>query len=153
MPRLLIVHHTPSPSMHTMFDAVRAGARDEHIDGVEVVEVPALAATASDVLAADGLVLGSPANLGYLSGALKHFFDLVYYPCLESTVGRPFSAYLHGNDDTTGAERALEVITTGLRWRRVQATVCVVGTPTPADVAACRELGASVAVGLTLDVP
>lgn len=139
--------------MHTMFDAVRAGARDEHIDGVEVLEVPALAATASDVLASDGLVLGSPANLGYLSGALKHFFDLVYYPCLESTVGRPFAAYLHGNDDTTGAERALEVITTGLRWRKVQSTVSVVGTPMPADVAACRELGASVAAGLALDLP
>lgn len=139
--------------MHTMFDAVRAGARDEQIDDVEVVEVPALAASPSDVLASDGLVLGSPANLGYLSGALKHFFDLVYYPCLESTVGRPFAAYLHGNDDTTGAERALEVITTGLRWRKVQSTVSVVGTPTPADVAACRELGASVAAGLALDHP
>jgi len=153
MPRLLIVHHTPSPSMHAMFDAVRSGARDEQIEGVEVVERAALAATESDVLVADGLVLGSPANLGYLSGALKHFFDVIYYPCLESTIGRPFSAYLHGNNDTTGAERALETITTGLQWRMVQAPVCVVGGPTSADLAACRELGASVAATLTLGLP
>ena len=139
--------------MHAMFDAVRSGARDERIDGVEVVERPALAATEADVLAADGFVLGSPANLGYLSGALKHFFDVVYYPCLESTIGRPFSAYLHGNNDTTGAEQALETITTGLQWRMVQAPVCVVGNPTSADLAACRELGASVAATLTLDLP
>lgn len=153
MPRLLIVHHTPSPSMHAMFDAVRSGARDDRIEGVEVVERPALAATEADVLAADGFVLGSPANLGYLSGALKHFFDRIYYPCLESTIGRPFSAYLHGNNDTTGAERALETITTGLRWRVVQTPVCVLGEPTPDDLAACRELGASVAAGLALDTP
>lgn len=153
MPRLLIVHHTPSPSMHAMFDAVRSGARDEQIVGVEVLERPALGATEADVLSADGFVLGSPANLGYLSGALKHFFDTIYYPCLESTIGRPFSAFLHGNNDTTGAERALETITTGLQWRLVQAPVCVVGNPTPDHLAACRELGASVAAGLTLDTP
>lgn len=137
--------------MHAMFDAVRTGARDSRIEGVEVLERPALAATEADVLAADGLVLGTPANLGYLSGALKHFFDTIYYPCLESTIGRPFSAYLHGNNDTTGAERALASITTGLQWRLVQAPVCVIGDPTPTDLAACQELGASVAAGLTLD--
>jgi len=150
MPRLLIVHHTPSPSLHSMFDAVRTGARDEQIEGVEVIERPALAATATDVLETDGIVLGSPANLGYLSGALKHFFDQIYYPCLESTIGRPFAAYLHGNNDTTGAERALETITTGLQWRMMQRPVVVIGDPTPDDLDACRELGASIAAGLTL---
>ena len=64
-----------------------AGARDDRIEGVTVITKPALAATASDVLAADGYVLGTPANLGYMSGALKHFFDNVYYPCLDATIG------------------------------------------------------------------
>ena len=103
MARLLIVHHTTSPSVHAMFDAVVAGATDRSIDGVDVVTRPALAATAVDVLEADGYLLGTPANLGYMSGALKHFFDQVYYPCLEATVGRPYGVYLHGNSDTTGA--------------------------------------------------
>ena len=87
MATLLIVHHTTSPSVHAMFDAVVAGATDRSIEGVDVVTRPALAATAIDVLEADGYLLGTPANLGYMSGALKHFFDQVYYPCLESTVG------------------------------------------------------------------
>jgi multimeric flavodoxin WrbA len=148
--RLLIVHHTPSPATHALLDAVRAGATDPAIEDVEVVVRPALGATATDVLESDGVLLGTPANLGYISGALKHFFDQVYYPCLDATVGRPFGAWVHGQSDTTGALRAIEVITTGLRWKQVQAPVTVVGEPTAADLAACTELGGAVAAGLVL---
>jgi multimeric flavodoxin WrbA len=134
-----------------MFDAAHDGATDRSITDVEVVARPALAATAIDVLEADGYLLGTPANLGYMSGALKHFFDQIYYPCLDATVGRPFAAYLHGNNDTGGASKGIEVITTGLRWRRAQAAVEVIGEPSIDDLAACRELGAALAAGLMLE--
>ncbi|HET9608506.1 MAG TPA: flavodoxin [Acidimicrobiales bacterium] len=150
MPRLLIVHHTPSPAVHSLFEAVRSGATDPQIEGVEVVARPALAATALDVLEADGYVLGTPANLGYMSGALKHFFDTVYYPCLDATVGRPYGVFVHGNDDTTGALRAIDKVVTGLRWTLAQAPVSVVGAPERDDLDACWELGAAVAAGLTV---
>jgi multimeric flavodoxin WrbA len=150
MPRLLIVHHTPSPAVHSLFEAVRSGATAPQIEGVEVVARPALAATAVDVLEADGYVLGTPANLGYMSGALKHFFDTVYYPCLDATVGRPYGVFVHGNDDTTGALRAVDKVVTGLRWTLAQAPVSVVGAPTRDDLDACWELGAAVAAGLTV---
>jgi hypothetical protein len=153
VPTLLIVHHTASPATHALFDAVWSGATDERITGIEVVARPALTATALDVLAADGYVLGTPANLGYISGALKHFFDQIYYPCLSTTTGRPYGLYVHGNNDTTGAMKAVEMITTGLQWRQAQAPVSVIGDPTQADVDACWELGAAlsamVAEGLT----
>lgn len=151
MPTLLIVHHTPSPSLHSMFDAVRAGASDDRIEGVEVRTRAALHASPIDVLDADGYVLGTPANLGYVSGALKHFFDQIYYPCLEDTKQRPYGLYVHGNSDVTGALRAVETITTGLQWRPAQAPVTVVGETTADDLAACRELGAAIAAGLILD--
>jgi multimeric flavodoxin WrbA len=150
MTTLLIVHHTPSPAVHAMFEAVHRGATDSSIEGVGVVARPALTATAIDVLEADGYILGSPANLGYVSGALKHFFDQIYYPCLDATVRRPYGVFLHGNNDTTGALRAVDTITTGLQWERVQAPVTVVGNPSKADLEACWELGAAVAAGLTL---
>lgn len=150
MPRLLIVHHTPSPALHALFEAARAGATDPLIEGVEVVARPALTAAAVDVLEADGYLLGTPANLGYMSGALKHFFDTVYYPCLDATVGRPYGVYVHGNDDTTGALAALDRIVTGLRWTAAQPPLSVIGRPTRADLDACRELGAAVSAGLTL---
>jgi len=134
-----------------MFDAVHSGATDPQLDDVEVVAVAALQATAPDALAADGYLLGTPANLGYMSGALKHFFDQIYYPCLEATIARPYGVYVHGNNDTTGALRAIEMVTTGLEWRLAQAPVTVVGEPTRADLDACWELGAALAAGLLPD--
>ena len=131
-----------------MFEAVVSGTADPAIEGVDVVRRAALAASASDVLEADGYLLGTPANIGYMSGALKHFFDQVYYPCLDATTDRPYALFVHGNSDTVGAVRAIESIATGLRWRRAQGPVTVVGTPTKADLEACRELGAAVAAGL-----
>ena len=124
------------------------GATNDAIEGVEVVARAALAATAVDVLEADGYIVGSPANLGYISGALKHFFDQIYYPCLDETAGRPFGFYLHGNSDTTGAARAVETITTGLQWRLAQRPVTVLGEATKEDREACWELGAAMAAGL-----
>jgi multimeric flavodoxin WrbA len=132
-----------------MFEAVIDGATNDAIAGVDVVARAALAATAVDVLEADGYVLGTPANLGYISGALKHFFDQIYYPCLDETVGRPFGFYLHGNSDTTGAARAIETITTGLQWKLAQRPVTVVGDVTSGDRDACWELGAAIAAGLS----
>src|SRR6202034_23239 len=114
---LLVVHHPVSPATHALHLAAMEGAHDPSIPGVEVKVRPALTASAVDVLEADGYLLGTPVNLGYLSGALKHFFDQIYYPCLDATRGRPFGAYLHGNTDATGALRALQTITTGLEWK------------------------------------
>jgi multimeric flavodoxin WrbA len=85
---LLVVHHTPSPHMQEMFEAVVAGATDPDIEGVEVVRRAALTVSPVEMLEADGYVLGSPANLGYLSGAMKHAFDQSYYQLLDSTRGR-----------------------------------------------------------------
>jgi NAD(P)H-dependent FMN reductase len=149
VPTLLIVHHTPSPATHALFEAVRAGATNPHISGVDVEVRPALTAAVVDVLNADGYLLGTPANLGYISGALKYFFDQIYYPCLTTTVGRPFGLYVHGNNDTAGAVRAVETITTGLRWRAAQRPVSVVGEPQQHDLDACWELGAALSALLS----
>jgi NAD(P)H-dependent FMN reductase len=145
MPTLLIVHHTPSPSLQEMLEAALSGARTDQIDGVEVVIRPALTAAAVDVLHADGYLLGTPANIGYMSGALKHFFDGIYYPCLEATRRRPYGLYVHGASDTGGAVRAVESITAGLQWRAVRPPVSVTGTPARPDLEACWELGALLA--------
>jgi NAD(P)H-dependent FMN reductase len=145
---LLIVHHTPSPWTQAMLEAARDGAGNDEIEGVEVVVRPALAATAVDVLEADAYLLGTPANIGYMSGALKHFFDTVYYPVLEATVKRPYGLYVHGNEGVEGVVRAVESIASGLRWQPVAEPVTIMGEPSKADLEACWELGATVAVSI-----
>ncbi|MBA0128075.1 flavodoxin family protein [Haloechinothrix sp. YIM 98757] len=148
MSTLLIVHHTPSPNVQAMFDAVVDGATTDEIEGVTVVRKPALAATASDVLEADGYLLGTTANLGYMAGALKHFFDQIYYPCLDATRGRPFSYYVHGGSDTSGTTRGIESIVTGLGWEKAAETVTITGEPGKEDLEACWELGATLAANV-----
>jgi NAD(P)H-dependent FMN reductase len=148
MASLLFVHHTVSPATQELFEAALDGTSAEGLDDVEVVVRPALAATVPDVLAADGFLLGTPANIGYLSGALKHFFDTVYYPCLTAKVGAPYGLYVHGNQGADGALRAAASITKGMGWQQVHEPVVVSAGPTKDDREAVWELAATVCAAL-----
>ena len=145
MKTLLIVHHTPSPHCAEMFEAVVAGATDPEIVGVEVIRRPALTVSPVEMLEADGYLLGTPANLGYISGALKLAFDQSYYPLLDSSRGRPFGLWLHGNEGTEGAERAVDGITAGLGWIKAAEYVVVSGQPGKPGMEACWNLEATLA--------
>ena len=145
---LLLVHHTASPATQELLEAALAGTKAEGLDDVEVRTRPALGATVSDALDADGFLLGTPANIGYMSGALKVFFDAVYYPTLTAKVGAPYGLWVHGNNDTTGAIRAVESIAGGLGWRRVHDPVSVIGTPERVATDAVWELAATVCASL-----
>lgn len=144
MARLLIVHHTTSPSLHTMLEAVREGAGADGLEEVEVVTAAALSCTAADTLAADGYVIVTPANLGSMAGAVKHFFDTIYYPCLDETRGRPFGVAVHGNSDVDGALRDIAKITIGLGWVQATDHVRVLDRPGAVERDACWNLGATV---------
>ena len=146
-----MVHHTPSPALQAMLEAVLEGAGHEELAEVDVTARAALAATAVDVLQADAVLLGTPANIGYMSGALKHFFDTVYYPVLQEKAGTPYGLYVHGGNDTAGAVRAVETVTTGLSWKQVAAPVTVTGEVDGEARAACRELGGTLAATLMED--
>lgn len=143
--RLLVVHHTPSMAVREMLEAIVSGAGHPELADVEVVVEPALSATVSDLLAADAVVLVTPANIGYMSGALKHFFDTIYYPCMDATRGLPWGLAVHGNTDTTGAVRSVQKIATALRWEQSADVLSVIGALEPAHVAAARDLGATLA--------
>lgn len=167
MPRLLIVHHSPSRSMQALLEQVVSGAHDEDVQAgtpVEVVVRPALEATADDVLAADGYVLGTTANFGYMSGALKHFFDSTFLAVggaldpsgapgdgagAGTTTGRPFGLWLHGRYDLTGAERSVQSIVGALGWRQGYDVLGVLGEVDDAALEAAYALGATIAALLT----
>lgn len=158
MTRLLIVHHSPTRSLQRLTDAVVAGAGDEEIEGVEVVVRPALEASADDILAADGYLLGTSANFGYMSGALKHFFDSTFLQvggALDpsggagesegATKGRPYGLYVHGRYDTTGAIRSVQSIVGALGWRQGYEILDVMGDVDEQAVDRAYELGATLA--------
>lgn len=160
MPRLLIVHHSPTPSVRELADAVVAGAGDDAIDGVEVVVREALSATADDVLGADGYVLGTTANFGYMSGALKHFFDTIFLEAGgaltdDGSAGpgeggkRPYGLWVHGRYDTTGAVRSVQSIVGALPWRQAAPVLDVLGDVGPAERESAYELGGTIAALLT----
>jgi NAD(P)H-dependent FMN reductase len=156
VPTLLVVHHTPTPTVRSLADAVVAGTHDDAIDGVDVVVRAALEATAEDVLAADGYVLGTPANFGYMSGALKHFFDTIFLEAGgaladDGSAGsaasdkRPFGLWVHGRYDTTGAVRSVLSIVGALPWRQSADVLEVMGDVGKPEQEAAYELGATVA--------
>lgn len=146
--QLLIVAHAPSPNTRVLRDAVARGARHPDIEAVEVRLLAPLEAGPGDVLACDALILGTTENLGYMSGALKDFFDRSYYPCLDHTQGLPFAFYIRAGHDGTGTHRAIESITTGLRWRQVQEPVLCRGEFREEFESRCEELGLAMAASL-----
>ena len=149
---LLVVAHMPSANTQRLVEAVLRGARNPEIDGVTVRHLPPLEAGPDDVLGADGLVLGTTENLGYMSGALKDFFDRIYYPCLEQTQGLPYALYIRAGHDGTGTRRAVETIVTGLRWRAVQDPLLCRGEWQESFLDDCEELGTLLAAGLEAGV-
>lgn len=145
---LLVVAHNPSPNTQTLVEATLRGARHEDIAGVFVKHIPPLQAVADDVLWADAIILGTTENFGYMSGALKDFFDRIYYPCLERTEAMPFAAYIRAGLDGTGTRIAIGKITTGLSWKAVQEPIILHGEYRDDFEGQCEELGMLMAASL-----
>jgi multimeric flavodoxin WrbA len=159
---LLVVHHSPTRSMQTLVEALLGGARHEDIEGVDVVVRAALDATADEVLAADGYLLATPANFGYMSGALKHFFDSTFLAVggalsddgsagdsSGGTAGRPYGLLVHGRFDTAGAVRSVQSIVGALKWRQSAEVLELLGEVTDAEVERAHELGGTLAALLS----
>lgn len=148
MKKLLIVVHAPSTNTTRLRDAVVEGASHPDITEVDIVTLAPLEASAEDVLACDAIILGTTENLGYMSGALKDFFDRVYYPCLEVKQGLPFALLVRAGHDGTGTCRAVDTITTGLRWKAVREHLVCRGDWQEDFVTQCQELGTTMAMSL-----
>ncbi|MEO0618040.1 MAG: flavodoxin family protein [Pseudomonadota bacterium] len=145
---LLIVAHAPSPNTERLARAVYEGASDTSIATIDVTLLSPFDADAADVIEADALILGTTENIGYMSGALKDFFDRSYYGCLDHTDAKPYAAFIRAGLDGTGTKRAIESICSGLRWKPVQAPMICHGAWNEDFVTQCRELGMAMAAGL-----
>lgn len=150
--RLLIVHGGhPGGRTEKLRVAVNDGIREAATD-LEVRERRALDAGADDLLWANAVILGTPEHFGYMSGALKDFFDRTFYPCENRTAGLPWGLFISAGNDGTGTRTAVERIVAGYRWKSVIEPVIVVGEPDAAALERCRELGATLAAGLAAEI-
>ncbi len=149
---LLIIAHAPSSNTRRLRDALVEGAQNPDAAGVIVHCLSPFEAGPAEVMAANGIILSTTENLGYMSGAMKDFFDRIYYPTLESKQGLPYALQIRAGNDGRGTQRAVETIVTGLRWRAVQDALICRGDFQEDFVEQCRELGAAMAVGLETGV-
>lgn len=150
--QLLIVAHAPSTNTRAMAEAVLRGARHPDIDSVDVQWKTPFETEPADVLAADGIILGTTENLAYMAGAMKDFFDRCYYPVLEEKQGLPCAIYIRAGHDGTGTQRALNTILTGLRWKLAQDILLCRGDWQESFLIQCEELGLYMAAGLDAGV-
>jgi hypothetical protein len=148
MKKLLIVSHMPSPNTCAMTKAVVEGASHADINGIAVLQKGALETGPKEVLEADGIILGTTENFGYMSGGMKDFFDRIYYPCLEKTESLPFALFIRAGNDGLGALNSIERIAKGLAWRQVQEPLICCGKWQSSFVDQCEELGMTLAAGL-----
>lgn len=167
---MLLIHHSPTASMARLTEAVLAGTADESIEGVEVVALEALAfargeADHRDLQAADGFLLGTTANFGYMSGALKHVFDSTFLQiggalddsggaaAAPASAGPPYGLYVHGRYDLTGAVRSVRSIAGALGWRQGYDVLEALGPVADSDLESAYELGGTIAALLADRAP
>ncbi|MEE9322407.1 MAG: flavodoxin family protein [Granulosicoccus sp.] len=150
--RLLIVSNTPSSNTLNLAAAVLTGATNPAMDAIHVQHLEPLLATADDVLVAKAIIIGTTENFGYMSGALKDFFERIYYPCLEHTQGLPWALFVRAGNDGQGALTSVQHIVTGLRWREVNTPLIMTGAWQPQFSNDCNKLGLFMAAGLDAGV-
>lgn len=150
-PTVLVVHHSPMGSVQRLTDAVASGVEHPALEGAVAVRlVAALEATAEDVLASDAVICVTPVNFGYMSGALKHFFDRSFRQLEDTTSGLPYVAVIKGTTDATGAVRAVEAIATGMQWKAVAPPLAIEGEVTDEVADQAEELAATLAASLLM---
>ena len=102
MPRALVVYYSRTGNTEKMARCIAAAIAEE---GVEV-ECKSVADTSTeDLLAADGIVLGSPTYYGTMAAEMKKLLDdsVEHHGQLEGKVGAAFtsSGVLGGGNETT----------------------------------------------------
>ncbi|WP_306168955.1 flavodoxin family protein [Halomonas sp. MMSF_3323] len=145
---LLLIAHAPSENTKKLVNAVIKGATHPDVTDIDLVCRSPLDTQSEDIISAQAVIIGTTENLGYMAGLIKDVFDRCYYPCLDKTQGMPFTFYVRAGHDGTGTRRAIESITTGLRWKLVQEPLICRGEFQPEFIDQCEELGLSMAASL-----
>ena len=148
--KLLIIYHTQTGNTERLAQAVLMGAQE--MEDVDVRFLRAFDADLEDLLWADGLLIGTPENFGYMSGAVKDFLDRTYYPAQGKVDGMPYSIFVSCGNDGSGAIFNIERIAKGYPFKSVIEPIICKGEVTDAALEQCKEMGMTMAAGLSLSI-
>lgn len=167
MKNLAIIYHSKDGSTAKMANAVFKGANHPDLD-ITVRMLLAKDAGLEDLLWADGVIFGTPENFGYMSGALKDFFDRTYYPAEGKIEGMPYCVFISAGNDGQGALRSIERIVKGYPLKQIQEPLISKGKlgstlnsqissemnskMNPELLDACEEFGLFMAAGIEASV-
>lgn len=152
---LLIVAHTPSPNTKALAHALLEGAQRVADEAVRCELKSPFDCVAEDALNANALILFTTENFGAMSGALKDFFERIYYPCLEQPArneAKPYALVIRAGLDGTGTRTGVGKITTGLKWREAQDVLLCHGEYNEEFITQCQQLGETMAAMLAADI-
>jgi NAD(P)H dehydrogenase (quinone) len=151
LPKILIVYDSKSGNTETMALAVAKGA--EQAGDLEVTVKRAEETKNSDLLAADGIIMGSPTYFGQMSAKLKALID-ESVKVHEQLTGKVGGAFTSSGGTASGAETTLLSIVQAMlihgmivqgRADDKHYGVAVAGAPKKRDLAECEKLGKRVA--------
>ncbi|HWU69320.1 MAG TPA: NAD(P)H-dependent oxidoreductase [Stenotrophobium sp.] len=152
MKHLLLIYSSQSGHTESMLQEARTAIAGEFSDAVEVRCLRALSAGLDDLLWAEALLIATPENFGYMSGAVKDFLDRTYYPAQGKVTGLPYAVMVSAENDGSGAVHAIERIAIGYGWSKVAESLIVKGELNDGSRAQCRELGLTLAAGLAVGI-
>lgn len=148
--KLLIIYHTQSGNTGQLCQAVQRGAATE--SEVEVRCKMAKDGVLEDLLWCDAVLFGTPENFGYMSGALKDFYDRTYYPAEPYELNLPYALFISAGNDGTNAVRECDRILKGYPMKKILEPLIARGEVTDAHLQAAEELGQTVACGLAFGI-
>jgi len=152
MAKLLFLSHTPSVNTLALSDACLKGIQHPDLTHLDLTHMDFISCTEHDVLAADGIILGTTENFGGMAGLTKDFFERIYYPCLDKKQGLPVAIYIRAGQDGQGSKQGIERILTGLKWKLAQEILILRGSYQAIFLDQVEELGANFSAGLEADI-
>ena len=152
MKTLIVVSHSQGGGTKKLITALIDGVSGQSFPELEIINEDSVTIEPEKILKADAIVLGTTENFGYMSGALKHFFDRIYYPCLDAKRGLPYQLIVNADTDGFGAVNSVEKIVIGLGWKRIDKPLVFKGKITSEDLSNCKDMGGTIAAGLEMGI-
>jgi multimeric flavodoxin WrbA len=147
---ILLIYHTQGGHTKMLVDACGVGIRKEK--DIVLQCKSAKNSTIEDVLWANGIIIATPEYFGYMSGAIKDFFDRTYYNARAKEVCLPYCLIVCCENDGTGAERNIETIAKGYVLKKHLDTLIIKEHEIKDRLEESSDFGQTFAAGLSMGI-